>query len=67
MSYNEEDDSLFVSSKSAPDGPFSEWLRGNIESMVSRESIDGMKQYAKEHNVSFVFECVDGRSIQIFR
>lgn len=59
VSYNEEDDSLFVSSKSAPDGPFSEWLRGNIESMVSRESIDGMKRYAKDNNVSFVFECVD--------
>ena len=59
VSYNEEDDSLFVSSKSTPDGPFSEWLRGNIETMISRESIEGMKQYAKEHNVSFVFECVD--------
>lgn len=59
VSYNEEDDSLFVSSKSAPDGPFSELLRGNIETMISRESIEGMKQYAKEHNVSFVFECVD--------
>ena len=59
VSYNDEDDSLFVSSKSAPDGPFSELLRGNIESMISKEAIEGMKRYAKNNNISFVFECVD--------
>lgn len=59
VSYNDENDSLFISSKSAPDGPYSEWLRGDIESMVQQRSINGMKQYAKDNNISFVFECVD--------
>ena len=59
VSYNDEDDSLFVTTKSAPDGDFSVWLRGNLETQLSQETLDKMKEFSKEHNVSFVFECVD--------
>lgn len=59
VSYNDEDESLFVTTKSAPDGDYSVWLRGNLEAQISPENLDKMKAYAKEHNVSFVFECVD--------
>ena len=59
VSYNEEDDSLFVASKSCIDGDFAMWLRANLETLLGFETLERMKQYAKEHNVSFVFECVD--------
>lgn len=59
VSYNNEDDSLFVTTKSNPNGDFSGWLRENLEAQVSAETLEAMKEYAREHNVSFVFECVD--------
>lgn len=59
VSYNSEDESLFVTTKSSPGGDFAGWLRTILESQVSADTLDAMKEYAKEHNVSFVFECVD--------
>lgn len=59
VSYNEEDDSLFITTKSSPDGDYAGWLRDMIESKISEDIREQMKQYSKEHNVSFVFECVD--------
>lgn len=59
VSYNEEDDSLFVTTKSSPDGDFAVWLKDMIARKVAPASVDAMKEYAKTHNVSFVFECVD--------
>lgn len=59
VSYNNEDESLFVTTKSKPDGDFAGWLRENLEAQVSAETLEAMKGYAREHNVSFVFECVD--------
>lgn len=59
VSYNDADDSLFVTTKSSPDGDFAVWLRAALETQVSAENLEKMKRYAKEHNVSFVFECVD--------
>ena len=59
VSYNNEDESLFVTTKSSPDGDFAGWLRTILEAQVSADTLDAMKGYAKEHNVSFVFECVD--------
>lgn len=59
VSYNEEDDSLFVTTKSNPEGDYSVWLRAMLETKLSPETLEQMKLYAKEHGVSFVFECVD--------
>lgn len=59
VSYNEEDDSLFVTTKSNPDGEYAVWLKDMLYSTVSADNIEKMKQYAKENSVSFVFECVD--------
>lgn len=59
VSYNEENESLFVTTKSNPDGDFAVWLNEILQKSVSAENLEAMKQYAKEHNVSFVFECVD--------
>lgn len=59
VSYNEEDDSLFITTKSCPDGEYAEWLREMFETKVTEENRSGIKEYARENNVSFVFECVD--------
>ena len=59
VSYNEEDDSLFITTKSNPCGDFAVWLREMLESKVSAVALEEMKAYARDNNVSFVFECVD--------
>lgn len=62
VSYDAENDSLFITSKSDPTGDFSKWLTEAIENNVSLESMEKIKNYAKDNNVSFVFECVDMRN-----
>lgn len=59
VSYNEEDESLFVTTKSCPDGDFAGWLKDMLHERISEPTLEAMKEYIKEHNVSFVFECVD--------
>lgn len=59
VSYNEEDDSLFVTTKSSPDGDFATFLKDMIARKMEPSAFEAMKEYAKAHNVSFVFECVD--------
>lgn len=59
VSYNEEDESLFVTTKSCPDGDYAGWLRDMLEAKVPAETREKMRTYARDNNVSFVFECVD--------
>ena len=59
VSYNEYEDDLFIASKSTIDSQFAQWFREMLYEKVSAENIEKMKEYIKEHNVSFVFECVD--------
>lgn len=59
VSYNEETDDLFVTTKSSPEGDFSTWLRKAIFNKMSSQNIYKMKEYAKNNNVTFVFENVD--------
>lgn len=59
VSYNEEDDSLFVTTKSRPDGDHTGWLKDMLNKCIPESVLETMKQYIKEHNVSFIFECVD--------
>ena len=59
VSYNEEDDSLFVTTKSNPEGIFAQWLRDMLENKLGSETLEKIKQYCKNNDVSFVFECVD--------
>lgn len=59
VSYNSNDDSLFVTTKSNPEGEYAGFLREMISKKVSSESIEKMKRISKDENVSFVFECVD--------
>ena len=59
VSYNEEDDSLFITTKSNPEGDFAVWLKEMLYETISQDKIEELKSYIREHNVSFVFECVD--------
>ena len=59
VSWNEYTDDLFITSKSDPEGPFSEWLRDMIYRKIPGENLEKMKKYIKENDVSFVFECCD--------
>ena len=59
VSYNEYEDDLFIASKSTIDSQFAQWFKEMLDDKVSSENIDKMKEFIKENNVSFVFECVD--------
>lgn len=59
VSYNEYEDDLFIASKSTIDSQFAQWFKEMIYSKISSDNIGKMKQFIKENDVSFVFECVD--------
>lgn len=59
VSYNDEDDSLFIATKSNPTSQHAGWLRDMLYKKLSNEQIEQLKAFAKDNNVSFVFECVD--------
>ena len=59
VSYNEYEDDLFIASKSTIDSEFAQWFKNMLYEKISSENIAKIKEYIKENNVSFVFECVD--------
>ena len=59
VSYNEYEDDLFIASKSTIDSQFAQWFKDMLYEKVSYDNLMKMKEFIKENNVSFVFECVD--------
>lgn len=59
VSYDEYKNDLFIASKSTIDSQFAEWFKTMLYDKVSSENIEKMKNFIKENDVSFVFECVD--------
>ena len=59
VSYNEYEDDLLIASKSTLDSQFAQWFKEMLYEKISAKNIQEMKKYIKEHNVSFVLECVD--------
>lgn len=59
VSYDEYHDDLFIASKTSIDSEFAEWLEDAIYDQITLENREKIKQYAKQNNVSFVFENVD--------
>ena len=59
VSYNEYEDDLLITTKSDMNSEFAQWLKDMLYNKVTAENIEKLKLYIKEHNVSFVFECVD--------
>lgn len=59
VGYNEYEDSLFVASKSTIQGPYAGWFKEMLEAALSPGKLEELKDYIRENDVSFVFECVD--------
>ena len=59
VSYNEYEDDLFIATKSTIDSDFAMWFKEMLYERLSPSSLSAMKQFCKEREVSFVFECVD--------
>ena len=59
VSYNAETDDLFVTTKSNPDGEYAQYLRAMLHQKLSTETLCEIKDYAKEHDVSYTLLLVD--------
>ena len=59
VSYNEQTEDLFITTKSSPDGDYAVWFRNLLTSTLSESQLDRLKVLAKELDSTFVFECVD--------
>lgn len=59
VSYNEYEDDLFMASKSTIDSQYARYFQEMVRRKVSKEHLEELKQYCREKDVSFVFECVD--------
>lgn len=59
VSYNEETDDLFITTKSSPDGDYAMWFKNLLGAKLSRDQLKRMKELAQELDSTFVFECVD--------
>jgi len=57
VSYDKENDDFFIATKSTNQGDFVKYLKDIFETQVKNK--EELKQYIKDNNVSFVFECVD--------
>ncbi len=59
VSYNEYEDALFAASKSTIDSQYARWFQEMLQKKVAPEKLEELKIFARDNNVSFVFECVD--------
>lgn len=59
VSYHPYEDDLLIACKSTLDSRFAGWFREMLERQTTPEIRERLKQYVKEQEVSFVFECVD--------
>lgn len=59
VSYQEYEDTLLAASKSTIDSQYAKYFQEMLRRKVSAENLDRMKEFAREKEVSFVFECVD--------
>lgn len=59
VGWNPETDDILITTKSSIVGDYSGYFKNMLYSHYGEESVDKMKDYIKENNVSFVFECCD--------
>ena len=59
VSYDADNDDLFITTKSNPTGNYAEIFKKMLFAKMSILSRDKMKEVCKDKDVSFVFECVD--------
>jgi len=59
VSYDAENDDLFIASKSSITGDHAKWAREILNTCTTEEQRAFIKDYAKDNEVTFVFEVVD--------
>jgi len=59
VSYDEYEDALFAASKSTIDSQYARWFQAMLTQSVSPQNLEKLKEYCRDNQVSFVFECVD--------
>lgn len=59
VGWNPEEDDLLITSKSSITGDFSTYLKDALYKVYSNDTIEKMRTYIKENDVSFIFECCD--------
>lgn len=59
VGWNPETEDLLITSKSSPTGEFSGYLKKALYSIYGEDTMQKIRDYIKEHEVSFVFECCD--------
>lgn len=59
ISYDEYNDDFLITSKSCVGGKYADYIKIMFENNVSLKHREMIKEYIKENDVSFVFECVD--------
>jgi hypothetical protein len=57
--YDLRTDTLFVASKSTPDGPFADMFREILRDTVSEGALEGMRRHNRDHECSMTFEVID--------
>ena len=57
VGYDEDNDDLFITTKSNPLGEYAQWFKNIFYQNIN--DIESVKNYIKANNVSFVFECID--------
>ena len=59
VGWNPETDDLLITSKSSPISDFSGYFKDNLLAIYGEKTLKMLRQYIKDQNVSFVFECCD--------
>ena len=59
VGYDEKEDNLLVTTKSNIDGDYATWFKEILTRKHTGEQLEKIKQYSKEHNVTFAFEVID--------
>ncbi|WP_196223166.1 RNA ligase [Roseibium sp. RKSG952] len=59
IGYDAETDSLFIASKSTPEGKFADYFRTIVESKMSERQLEELKRYLRDTESSMTFEVID--------
>jgi predicted kinase len=59
VGYDRRTDSLFVASKSTPDGPFADMFRTILNATIDPERKDVLRRYLRDTDSSMTFEVID--------
>ena len=59
VGWNTETNDLLITSKSTPTGEFAGYLSKALYSIYGNQTMNKIKDYIRDNDVSFIFECVD--------